>query len=145
MISKKTFFLEIVSPEDLVYAGEVSLLAVQSVDGELGIYARHSPLMAKLRPGELRIKTHEDKQHFIYVSGGFIEVQPYRVTLLADTGLRGEDIDREAALAAKKRAERIIRTSPLYSDRDQAHTELLKAIAQLKAYEHTRTGSKRGF
>ncbi|MFA5627275.1 MAG: F0F1 ATP synthase subunit epsilon [Thiohalomonadaceae bacterium] len=136
--SDKTFLLNIVSPEQRIYSGKVHVLAVLSVHGELGILPRHSPLLAKLRPGEARIQTEDMGQVYIYISGGYIEIQPDEVTILADTALRGEDIDEAAALAAKKRAERAIRTSPLYSERDQAHLELIKAIAQLKVLQHTR-------
>ncbi len=95
-------------------------------------------------PGEVRVTTVKGDEEYIYVSGGYIEVQPTMVTILADTAVRGLDVDETAAHEAKRRAEEAIRTSPLYSDRDQAYIELIKALAQLKALEHSRRNKKRG-
>ncbi len=144
MKSDKTFMLNIASPERSIYSGNAHMVSVLSVNGELGILPRHSPLLADLLPGEVRILTPSGEEQFVYVSGGYIEVLPHMVTILADTALRGEDVNETAALEAKKQAERTIRTSPLYTDRDQAHIELIKALAQLKALEHTRRMKKRG-
>lgn len=140
----KSFSLSIVSPERSIYIGDVRMVAAMSVNGELGIYPRHAPLLASLMPGEVRLITLEGDEEFIYVSGGYIEVQPASVTILADTALRGQDIDENAAREAKRLAEENIRTSQLYSDRDQAYIELLKALAQLRALEHSRRNKKRG-
>jgi F-type H+-transporting ATPase subunit epsilon len=144
MQSEKTFLLNIASPERSIYSGTAHMVSVLSVNGELGILPRHSPLLADLLPGEVRILTPGGEEQFVYVSGGYIEVLPHMVTILADTALRGEDVNEAAALEAKKLAEKTIRTSPLYTDRDQAHIELIKALAQLKALEHTRRMKKRG-
>lgn len=144
MQSDKTFLLNIASPERAIYSGTAHMVSVLSVNGELGILPRHSPLLADLLPGEVRILTPDGGEQFVYVSGGYIEVLPHMVTILADTALRGEDVNEAAALEAKKLAEKTIRTSPLYTDRDQAHIELIKALAQLKALEHTRRMKKRG-
>ncbi|WP_197722907.1 F0F1 ATP synthase subunit epsilon [Sulfurivermis fontis] len=144
MNTDKTFLLNIASPERAIYSGPAHMVSVLSVNGELGILPRHSPLLADLLPGEVRISTADGTEEYVYISGGYIEVLPHVVTILADTALRGEDVDEAAALEAKKRAERTIRTSPLYSDRDQAQLELIKALAQLKALEHARRGKKRG-
>jgi ATP synthase, F1 epsilon subunit (delta in mitochondria) len=140
----KTFLLNIASLERAIYSGPAHRVSVLSVNGELGILPRHSPLLAGLLPGEVRIIQADGTEEFVYVSGGHIEVLPHMVTILADTALRGEDINEAAALEAKKRAEKTIRTSPLYTDRDQAQLELIKALAQLKALEHTRRSRKRG-
>lgn len=142
--SDKTFVLNIASPERAIYTGEAHMVSVLSVNGELGILPRHSPLLANLLPGEIHITKADGAEEYIYISGGYIEVLPHVVTILADTALRGEDVDEAAALEAKKQAEKTIRTSPLYSDRDQAQLELIKALAQLKALEHTRRMKKRG-
>lgn len=145
MISRdKTFVLNIASPERAIYSGQACMVSVLSVNGELGILPRHSPLLADLLPGEVRIARADGAEEYIYVSGGYIEVLPHMVTILADTALRGEDVDEAAALEAKKQAEKTIRTSPLYTDRDQAQIELIKALAQLKALDHTRHRKKRG-
>lgn len=142
--SSKSFQLSIVSPERSLYAGEARMVSVVSVNGELGILPRHAPLLADLLPGEVRITTSTGEEEYIFVSGGYIEVQPEVVTILADTAIRGQEVDEAAALEAKKQAERIIRTSPLYSDRDMAQLELIKALAQLRALEHSRRSKKRG-
>ncbi len=136
--------LSIVSPEGSIYAGDVRMISALSVNGGLGIYPRHAPLLADLLPGEVRFITIKGDEEFIYVSGGYIEVQPTMVTILADTAVRGQDVDETAAQEAKRRAEETIRTSPLYSDRDQAYIELIKALAQLKVLEHSRHNKKRG-
>jgi len=142
--SDKTFTLNIASPECAIYSGQAHMVSVLSVNGELGILPRHSPLLADLLPGEVRITKPDGMVEFVYVSGGYIEVLPHMVTILADTALRGEDVNEAAAMEAKKQAEKTIRTSPLYTDRDQAQIELIKALAQLKALEHTRRMKKRG-
>ena len=142
--SDKTFTLNIASPECAIYSGQAHMVSVLSVNVELGILPRHSPLLADLLPGEVRITKPDGMVEFVYVSGGYIEVLPHMVTILADTALRGEDVNEAAAMEAKKQAEKTIRTSPLYTDRDQAQIELIKALAQLKALEHTRRMKKRG-
>jgi F-type H+-transporting ATPase subunit epsilon len=122
--------LEIVSAHGKVFSGRVRMVSVTSVAGELGILPRHTPLMTFLRPGEARLLTDEGEE-YIYVSGGFMEVQPDMVTILADTALRGDEIDEQAAEEAKRAAEVAMENSVLYSDRDAAYAELLKAMAQL--------------
>jgi F-type H+-transporting ATPase subunit epsilon len=114
------------------------MVSVSSVAGELGILPRHTPLMTFLRPGEARIITDKGDEDFVYVSGGFMEVQPYQVTILADTALRGDQINEEAARRAKGAAEDAMRGSVLYSDRDAANIELMKALAQIQTLEHSR-------
>ncbi|MCK9531739.1 MAG: F0F1 ATP synthase subunit epsilon [Gammaproteobacteria bacterium] len=137
-LSDKTLRLEIVSAQAQVYSGQAHMVSVQAVSGELGILPRHAPLMTFLVPGEVRIRTASGDEEFIYVDGGFLEVQPDVVTILADTAVRGGDIDEEAALKARRAAEEAMRTATLYSDRDLAQAELLKALAQLRTLEHTR-------
>lgn len=144
LLSDKTFRLHIVSPERQIYSGEVRMVTAMSVNGELGIMPRHSPLLADLLPGEVKLITEAGEEEYVYVSGGYIEVLPTVVTILADTAQRGQDVDEAAALAAKELAEKTIRSSPLYSDRDAAQVELIKALAQLRALEHTRRRKKRG-
>jgi F-type H+-transporting ATPase subunit epsilon len=137
------FELSIVSAEGAVYSGAARMVVAPSVSGGLGIMPRHAPLLATLKPGEVTIINLEGESEFLYVSGGYIEVQPHAVTILADTALRGDEVDERAALEAKKRAEDVIHTARLFMDRDRAQVELLKALAQLKVLEHTRR-SKRG-
>ena len=137
LTTDKSFHLSIVSPERQIYAGEVRMVTAVSVDGELGI-------MPDLIPGEVKIVTMAGEEEYVYVSGGYIEILPTQVTILADTALRGQDVDEAAATEAKRLAEKTISTSPLYSDRDQAQVELIKALAQLRALEHSRRRKKRG-
>ncbi len=119
------------------------MVSVASVMGELGILPQHSPLLTLLKPGEARIQLPAGDEEYVYLSGGMMEVQPTEVTILADTALRGEQIDEAAALEAKRRAEETIRTSVLYSDRDRANAELLKALAQLKTLADERKKRRR--
>jgi len=139
-----TIALSIVSAEGLIYAGEVRMVAVPSVRGEIGVLPRHAPLLANLLPGEVRLLTPDEKEEYIYVSGGYVEIQPFAVTILADTAIRGQEVDEQAAVEAKRRAEETISTARLFLDRDRAHIELLKALAQLKALEHARRNKRGG-
>ncbi len=132
-----TLQLEIVSAHGKVFSGPVRMVSVTSVAGELGILPRHTPLMTFLRPGEARLLTEEGEE-YIYVSGGFMEVQPFQVTILADTAMRGDEIDEQAAQQAKRKAEEAMEGSVLYSDRDSAYAELLKAMAQLQTLADAR-------
>jgi F-type H+-transporting ATPase subunit epsilon len=120
-----------------IYSGQVRWVVVPSPAGELGIYPRHSPLLARVSPGELRLISKDGDNDYLYVCGGIVEVQPFAVTVLADTVLRGEQIDAQAAREVIARAENIQRTARLYIDRDNAHLEMVKALAQLRVLEHT--------
>jgi F-type H+-transporting ATPase subunit epsilon len=107
-------------------------------EGDLGIYPRHAPLLSLLKAGEVRVQTPDGEEHFFFVGGGALEVQPHKVTVLADTALRAKDIDEAAALAAKQRAEAALLDK---SDRitiAEAQAELARAIAQLKVLQHLR-------
>ena len=141
--SAPTLVLHIVSAHEQVFSGEVNMVSVTSIQGELGILPQHTPLMTLLKPGEARLKMPDGEDEFIYLSGGMLEVQPHEVTILADTALRGEQIDKQAALEAKRRAEETIRTSVLYTDRDYAQAEMMKALAQLRTLEDSRRKRKR--
>jgi F-type H+-transporting ATPase subunit epsilon len=134
--------LHIVSAEKELFSDTVRMVTAPAADGEVGIYPHHAPLMTFLNPGEVKFIDMKGEEDFIYVSGGILEVQPHVVTVLADTALRGDDIDEEAALKAKRLAEETMAKSVLYSDRDKARAELLKAIAQLQTLKDLR--KKRG-
>jgi F-type H+-transporting ATPase subunit epsilon len=136
--------LEIVSAEGEVYSGDARMVVVPSSVGGMGIMPRHAPLLATLKPGEVRVVKPEGDDEYLYISGGYLEVQPENVTILADTAFRGEEVDEAAALASKRRAEKIIQSARLFVDRDRAQIELLKALAQLKALEHVRRRNKGG-
>jgi len=137
-----TIALRVVSAEAELFSGEVRHLVAPATMGEVGIHPRHAPLLTRLNPGEIRIVDQRGDEDFIYVSGGILEVQPSVVTVLADVALRGDQIDEEAALIAKRKAEETMRKAVLFSDRDLAKAELLKALAQLKTLEDLR--KKRG-
>ena len=129
--------VDIVSADQRIFAGEARMLSLASTTGELGILPRHSPLVAKLKPGEVRVTLPDGNREFIYVSGGFLEVGPEGATVLADTAQRGAEIDRAEAEAARARAEEAMEAAVLFTDRDRARAELLKAIAQIKTLEDT--------
>lgn len=137
-----TFHLHIVSAHEDIFSGPVRMISVTGRSGELGILPRHTPLLTILKPGEARLQLPDGNEDYLYISGGLMEVQPTEVTILADTALRGEQIDENAATEAKRRAEETIRTSVLYTDRDRAQAELLKAIAQLKTLADVRKKRK---
>lgn len=127
-----TIQVNIVSAETELFSGEVSLLVAPGAQGELGIKPKHAPLLTNLKPGEVRIKRDGQEDENIFVSGGYLEVQPNVVTILADTAVRAHDIDEAAAIEAKQRAEEALANRK--SDMDVAHAqaELAIAAAQLE-------------
>ena len=133
-----TMELHIVSAHGDVFTGTVSMVSAMAVNGDLGILPNHSPLLARLKPGMVRIRDSLGEQDYIYVSGGIVEVQPHLVTILADTALRGDEIDEQAARAARAEAQNAMASSVLYSDRDAAKLELMKALAQLQTLQEFR-------
>jgi F-type H+-transporting ATPase subunit epsilon len=140
----KTMQLDIVSAEQLLYSGEVSAVFVTGGDGELGIYPGHLQLLSSIKPGQIRFihpETHEED--VFYVSGGFIEVQPKLVTVLADTAIRAQDIDETAAMEAKKRAEQILTEKKSNFEYAKAQAELGEAVAQIRALRKLRERSTR--
>lgn len=130
---KNTMQVDIVSAEAMIYSGRAKVIVAPGKDGELGIFPGHSQLLASLKPGEIRLYSSEGEESFnYYVSGGFIEVQPYHITVLADTVIRAEDIDEEKALKAKEQAEKILATTQKLDNYTIVLIELTKAMAQLK-------------
>ncbi len=130
--------LDVVSAEEEIFSGEVAFVAARSTEGELGIMPRHAPLLARLQPGEVRVRKEGGEELFFFVSGGLLEVQPKAVTILADTALRAKDIDEAAAQQAKQRAEDAIRNRGSEVDYATAQTELAAAAAQLRALQNLR-------
>src|SRR3989344_9407940 len=102
-----TLHVDIVSAEKEIYSGAAEMVFAPLVTGAVGILPRHAPLIARMKPGEVRVRTATDELSF-YVSGGLLEVQPHVVTVLADTALRAKDLDEAAALKAKQRAEEML-------------------------------------
>lgn len=132
-----TMHVDIVSAEKEIFSGLAEMLVATLVNGEVGILPRHTPLLARMKPGEVRVKTPTEELSF-YVSGGLLEVQPHVVTVLADTALRARDIDEAAALKAKERAEEALRNRQVDIDYAKAQAELAEAIAQLRAIQKLR-------
>jgi len=132
-----TIHVDIVSAEADIFSGLAEMVFAPAVMGEVGIAPRHAPLLSPLSPGEVRIK-NADKEEMFYVSGGILEIQPHKITVLADTALRANDLDEAAALEAKQRAEKLLADQQENVDYARAQAELAEAIAQLKVIEHLR-------
>jgi F-type H+-transporting ATPase subunit epsilon len=128
--------VEIADVSRLIFTGSCTKVVAPAALGEVCILFGHAPLLTRLSPGEIRVRTEDGQDEIYFVSGGFMEVQRTRVTVLADQMLRSEEIDEDAALAAKRHAESILKRNPLFRDRDEAHLQLIKAIAQLRVLEH---------
>jgi F-type H+-transporting ATPase subunit epsilon len=136
-MANKTIHVDIVSAEGEIFAGEAEMVFVPAKEGELGITPRHAPLLTLIKAGEVRVKTAEGETS-VYVGGGALEVQPNRITVLADTALRAHDLDEAAALAAKQRAEEALANTTDKIDQAHALAELAQAAAQLKLLEKLR-------
>jgi len=133
-----TVHVDIVSAEAAIFSGLATMVFAPGVMGELGIMPRHAPLLTKIKPGEVRIRTEDGNEEFFYVSGGMLEVQPHGVTILADTAARAKDLDEAAAQAAKERAEQVLRDNKGEMDLAEAEAQLAEAIAQIKAIQSLR-------
>ncbi|MBI2869568.1 MAG: F0F1 ATP synthase subunit epsilon [Chloroflexi bacterium] len=130
--------LDVVTAERVVFSGDIDMVIAPGVMGELGILPRHAPLMTMLQPGELRIK-RDNREESLVVTGGFLEVRPDRVIVLADAAERAEEIDVDRAAAAKKRAEeRLAQKHAGTLDEMKAEAALRRAIARLRTVEKTR-------
>jgi F-type H+-transporting ATPase subunit epsilon len=134
-----TIHVDVVSAEESVFAGEAEFVVLPGELGELGIYPRHTPLITRIRPGSVRIKVSgEAEEQIIFVAGGVLEVQPHVITVLADTAIRGRDLDEAKALEALKQAEEARRNA---KDKEQIATvegELAMLAAQLAAIRRVR-------
>ena len=137
-----TVHVDVVSAEASIFSGLAEMVVVPGEMGELGIYPGHTALMTRIRPGSVRIKRpDQEQQELIYVSGGMLEIQPGVVTVLADTAIRGADLDEARAQQAKQDAEEAIKNRTSDIDYAQAQAELAEAIAQLAAIKHLRKQS----
>lgn len=136
-----TVHVDVVSAEELIFSGLAEFVALPGEGGELGILPGHMPLMSRIKPGAVRIKLQDGKEELVFVAGGLLEVQPGLVTVLADTAIRGTDLDQAKAEDAKKRAEEALASRSAEMDYARAQAELSEAIAQLSAIERLR---KRG-
>ncbi len=137
-----TMHVDIVSAEEEIFSGSAEMLFVPLETGEVGILPRHSPLLARMRPGEVRVRQGGEDQ-FFYVSGGLLEVQPHVVTVLSDTAVRAKDLDEAAALEAQRRAEEALKDRKADIDYARAQAELIEAMAQLRMIHRLRDKLKR--
>ena len=137
-----TLHVDIVSAEQEIYSGTAEMVFAPLTTGEVGVLPRHAPLIARMKPGEVRVRTSTEELQF-YVSGGVLEVQPHVVTVLADTAIRAKDLDEAAALAAKQRAEEALKDRKADIDYAQAQADLAQAIAQLQFIRKLRDKTKR--
>jgi len=129
-----TIHVDVVSAEEQIFSGEAEFVALPGESGELGIYPMHTPLITRIRPGAVRIKVAgRSDEEFVFVAGGILEVQPKGVTVLADTAIRGADLDEAKAQDAKRRAEELMLNKDSQIDYAKAQAELAAAIAQLAA------------
>ncbi|MFO1315431.1 MAG: F0F1 ATP synthase subunit epsilon [Burkholderiales bacterium] len=129
-----TIHVDVVSVEEQIYSGDAEFVVLPGVEGELGVYPRHTPLFTQIKPGAVRIKLPDrDEEEFVYVQGGFLEVQPTRVTVLADTAIRAHDLDEAKAIEAKKRAEEALANKDTAENLAAAQAELSAALAQIEA------------
>jgi F-type H+-transporting ATPase subunit epsilon len=138
MADSHTIHVDIVSAEGELFSGTVSMLFAPGSQGDLGIAPRHAPLLTLLRAGEVRVQTPDGQEHVFWVGGGALEVQPNKVTVLADTALRAKDIDEAAALAAKQRAEEALKDKSGRISIAEAQAELARYATQLKVIERLR-------
>ena len=135
-----TIQVDIVSAEGEIFSGPATMLFAPGTLGDLGIAPRHAPLLTLLRPGEVRVQTADGAEQHFFVGGGALEVQPNKVTVLADTAIRAKDLDEQAALAAKQRAEEALRDKVDKISQAEALAELARAAAQLKLIQRLRKG-----
>jgi len=134
-----TVHIDVVSAEESIFSGEAEFIAAPAQMGEVGIYPRHAPMITSIKPGALRIKlADKNEEQLIYISGGILEVQPGVVTVLADTAIRGHDLDEAQANAATKAAEEAMKNRSSDVDYAKAQAELAEAIAQIQAIQKLR-------
>ena len=133
-----TIHVDVVSAEASIFSGLVEFVALPGESGELGILPGHMTLMTRIKPGTVRLKLPNNKEELIFVAGGMLEVQPSLVTVLADTAIRGADLDHAKASEAKQRAEEAMVNRASEIDYARAQIELAEAVAQLAAIDKLR-------
>ena len=133
-----TIHVDIVSAEGEIFSGPAKMVFLPAAEGEIGVAPRHAPLLALLKAGEVRVQPEEGEEQSFYVGGGALEVQPMKVTVLADTAARAADLDEAAALAARQRAEEALAGKIDKLEQAEALAELARAAAQLKLIERLR-------
>ena len=129
-----TIHVDVVSAEEQIFSGEAEFVVLPGIEGELGIFPRHTPLFTQIKPGAVRIKVPgQAQEELVFVQGGFLEVQPHKVTVLADTAIRAHDLDEVKALEAKRRAQEAMLNKESAETMAAAQAELSIALAQLEA------------
>jgi F-type H+-transporting ATPase subunit epsilon len=137
-----TLHVEVVSAVEQIFSGEASFVALPGEMGELGIYPRHTPLITRIKPGAVRIRRADNgEEEFVFVAGGILEVQPNGVTVLADTAIRGKDLDEAKATEAKKDAEVAMKNAKSDIDFAKAQGEFVTMAAQIAALRKYRRKS----
>ena len=135
-----TIQVDIVSAEGEIFSGSAEMVFAPAIMGELGIAPRHAPLLTLLKAGEVRVKLPGGEEQSFFVGGGALEVQPNKITVLADTAIRAKDLDEAAALAAKQRAEDALRGSIDKLEQAEAMKDLLRVAEQMKLIQKLRKG-----
>ncbi len=138
-----TIHCDIVSAEGQIFSGTVQMVFATGEMGELGIAPRHTPLLTRLKPGQIRVQLEDGIEEHYYVSGGMIEIQPHVVTVLADTAVRAEHLDEAAAVQAKEEAERTLADQQGEMEIAQAQAKLAQAVAQIAALQRWKKTMKR--
>ncbi|AHB08017.1 MULTISPECIES: F0F1 ATP synthase subunit epsilon [Pandoraea] len=133
-----TIHVDVVSAEEEIFSGKARFVALPGEAGELGILPGHTPLITRIKPGAVRIEDEAGNEDFVFVAGGILEVQPGTVTVLADTAIRGKDLDEAKAAEAKRRAEEALSNKESNIEYATAQAELAEAIAQLAAIQKLR-------
>ncbi len=138
-----TIHVDVVSAEESIFSGEATVVSVPGEVGELGILPKHAPLITRIKPGAVRIQRADNQQEeFVFVAGGILEVQPNCVTVLADTAIRGKDLDEAKANEAKRLAEEAVQNAKGDLDLAKAQNELMELVAQLAAIRRLRNTRK---
>ncbi|MES2538364.1 MAG: F0F1 ATP synthase subunit epsilon [Pseudomonadota bacterium] len=139
MATSNTIHVSVVSAEEEIFDGDAEFVALPGESGELGIYPMHTPLITRIRPGAVRIKVAgQSEEELVFVAGGLLEVQPDEVTVLAETAIRGHDLDEAKANEAKRQAEEALKNRGAKIDYAKAQSELTAAIAQIQAISRLR-------
>tara|TARA_B110000879_G_scaffold95548_1_gene130492 strand:+ start:677 stop:1096 length:420 start_codon:yes stop_codon:yes gene_type:complete len=134
-----TVRVDVVSAEEEIFSGEAEFIVAPASAGEVGVYPHHAPMITTIKSGALRIKLPDTKEEaLIFISGGMLEVQPGLVTVLADTAIRGHDLDEAKAIAAKEAAEEVMKNKASDMDYAKAQAELTEAVAQIQAIKKLR-------
>jgi len=133
-----TIHVDVVSAEEQIFSGEAKFVALPGESGELGILPKHTPFITRIKPGAVRIEKADGGEEFVFVAGGILEVQPGTVTVLADTAIRGKDLDEAKAVEAKKLAEEAMKNAKSDIDFAAAQSEFAVMAAQIAALQKFR-------